>query len=345
MITMGKLFTALIIISALVFSGAVGFCIYFISVMMYPCPSCITVDNVITITKDRHFNNYALPGSGTQEDPFLIANRTLGTQIGMVKKMYKAIEIRGTTKFFVIRNCTVYGGDPGIYISSIADNTCIIENCSIIAIIQTSWDHLVPRGGIKIENSNGIILRNNTHIENNEYMDVPELRHKDYGFILENSENCLLENNQIFCELLLMNCQNTIFRKNNQVNGSLDIYLSLNIRIYNNTMTSLEYEAPIRILNSSIIRVYENNLNRSYYSNYAVVIKHSQVVYIDNNTISVYSIILYAEFTDTLYIINNTIFRGSNVSIQFELIKCTNVVNLDNTINEPLICDVKERYS
>ncbi len=77
----------------------------------------------IVILNDNDFSErYSLPGFGTTEDPFLIENYIFDDPDTT------AIVIRGTTKHFVIRNCSIKKHGQPIFISNIGFNTGTVIN-------------------------------------------------------------------------------------------------------------------------------------------------------------------------------------------------------------------------
>ena len=80
----------------------------------------LTPHDRISITSDSEFEVF--PGSGTSEDPYLIDGYNITTTSD------EGIYIRGTTKYFIIRNCYVDANDYGIYITDVADGTATVIN-------------------------------------------------------------------------------------------------------------------------------------------------------------------------------------------------------------------------
>ncbi|NHJ85717.1 MAG: hypothetical protein FK734_09665 [Asgard group archaeon] len=84
-------------------------------------------NGVIVIMNDDDFTKkeYNIPGTGTEVDPYRIEDRIIETS-----RVY-AIWIADTTKFFIIKNCTLTSF-VGIYINSVAEDTCTITNNTIL---------------------------------------------------------------------------------------------------------------------------------------------------------------------------------------------------------------------
>ena len=108
----------------------------------------------ILIKRDSDFTNkYNFEGDGTESNPYLITN----LNINVPRK--NGIIVTGTTKHFIISNCTIYSGIFCIYVSRIATNTCIITENKCIALERVRWYN--DQGLIKIEKTNGILVSKN----------------------------------------------------------------------------------------------------------------------------------------------------------------------------------------
>ena len=77
----------------------------------------------IAILNDNDFETYGFPGSGNASDPYIIENLNISSHPGEIR-----IEIRETTKHFIIRNCFLKGGSIGIYLYRLDSNTTVISN-------------------------------------------------------------------------------------------------------------------------------------------------------------------------------------------------------------------------
>ncbi len=115
----------------------------------------------IVITKDDDFVTYGFAGEGTKLSPYLIENYTLtgGT---------KGIDIRNTTKHFIIRNCTILSvvTSSSVYLYNVADGTATITNNTLqyhelygiqLVVVNncTVSENIITGGtyGIYVENS------------------------------------------------------------------------------------------------------------------------------------------------------------------------------------------------
>lgn len=131
----------------------------------------------IVIRKDQDFKNrYDFPGSGTLNDPYIIADYNIDTS-----KDY-AIYIEETTMHFLITNCTIKCQNQGIFVRNTAVSTARIENNDIQKTSYSSDDL------IKILYSPGVyVIKNNlTHFFEDNYFE---------GLVLGYSENALIANN------------------------------------------------------------------------------------------------------------------------------------------------------
>lgn len=80
----------------------------------------------IFINSNDDFLSYGFPGSGTQEEPYIIQNYNITTN------SYKAISINSTSKNFIIKNCFINSKKIGITIINILQGTAEIYNNTIV---------------------------------------------------------------------------------------------------------------------------------------------------------------------------------------------------------------------
>ncbi len=150
----------------------------------------------IMIAQDETFTNYGFPGTGSEEEPYIIENYNITTT------SYFGISIRSTTKHFVIRNCYVVTHQQCIYIYDVAEGTTSIINnfCSCssdypggvcISLYSSSSATVIDNTcinnnvGIRLHLSSDAVLMNNNCRKNN------------VGFILRSSPGATLTNNII----------------------------------------------------------------------------------------------------------------------------------------------------
>ncbi len=163
-----------------------------IPLMIYfSIPTNPLVENIIIIEADSDFDKYNLNGTGSRQNPFMIEDLLLGVNSSGIGNRYYGLDVANTTKYFVVRNCTFFGGDDAIRIRNIAPGTCKILNNSIYHISQAIVDYFHGRSGIVIENSNGIIISGNTLAT--AFEKDPE--EGSSGIIVKNSNNTVIEDN------------------------------------------------------------------------------------------------------------------------------------------------------
>ncbi len=134
-----------------------------------------TIEYGIEIYSDDDFLNYDFSGSGSIEDPYLIADYDFnGKYIGII--------VQNVTKNFVISNCSISEFHIGIVLNDIrSDYAKIINN----EITEGSWPEVGPYEGIKITDSQNILIKEN--VITSAGLDA---------ILITSSENCtLIENN------------------------------------------------------------------------------------------------------------------------------------------------------
>ncbi|MHA1187844.1 MAG: NosD domain-containing protein [Candidatus Heimdallarchaeota archaeon] len=110
-------------------------------------PGFTSIDSEIKIKKDSDFLKYDFSGSGTVNDPYLIANLSFNTTKDC------GIYIENTIKYFVITNCSISSVAASIIIDNIGYGTCTISSNTLIQL---------DGHGIYVENAGGITITNNT---------------------------------------------------------------------------------------------------------------------------------------------------------------------------------------
>ncbi|MFX1254971.1 MAG: NosD domain-containing protein [Promethearchaeota archaeon] len=98
----------------------------------------------IVITNDADFVTLGFPGTGAFGDEYMIINYEIITTTG------EGISISGTTKHFIIAGCYIDAKYNGIRVESIADETAVIYNNTIINC------------GVDVVSSNEVMIKDNT---------------------------------------------------------------------------------------------------------------------------------------------------------------------------------------
>ena len=186
----------------------------------------LTPHEPIEIINDGNFSDYGFLGTGEEIDPYIIEGYNIYTSIE------NGIYIAHTTKYFLIRDCSVNARDYGIHIGNITDGTAIIIN-------NTCYG-----------NGFGIFLDESS---NNSTLIINTCNNNEAGIYLEGSHNSTLTNN---------NCTNNI---------GYGIYLagSSDSTISNNTCNSFRedniwyYESGIRLEYASGTTLINNTCNNN----------------------------------------------------------------------------------
>ncbi|MCG3226623.1 MAG: right-handed parallel beta-helix repeat-containing protein [Candidatus Heimdallarchaeota archaeon] len=108
--------------------------------------------NFITVESDADFISYGFPGSGNTSYPYIIENYTISGDYQY------GINIKNTTKHFIIRNCTIQV-DNGISVEDTANNTATIFNNTISCTYS----------GIRVLNSNECNISSNLCVDTGLY--------------------------------------------------------------------------------------------------------------------------------------------------------------------------------
>ncbi len=214
--------------------------------------------NPINIYSDSDFSSQGWPGSGTQEDPYVIEGLEIVTD-------YTCIRVLGTSVHFVIRNCLFRSLEPtehqyGVRLNNVNNGSvvnCTISfkgygvyslSCSNLCIVNNTI-HDNPNKGIRISQSS------NCEIISNSVYNVT-----GYGLSLSSLQNCSLANNTVWnnsdtglyisgSECIVAN--NTAF--NNLGNG-ISVGMSNNVMVTSNTaFNNLANGISIRESNNVIV--------------------------------------------------------------------------------------------
>jgi len=177
--------------------------------MFGPCPGCSRIKNTLLIDENEDFEKNSFSGQGLVNDPYVIENIVFGEENSRIKDYYIGLEIRDTSKYFVVKNCTFYGGKVGLLLSSIAEGTGRIQDSFFYTIPQTTWDHYVPMGGLMIEDSDSINISNNSIIGSSCFYD-----YDCAGLTLVNSDKCIIEDNYLESPSAIIESDNNTLRDN-----------------------------------------------------------------------------------------------------------------------------------
>ncbi len=148
--------------------------------------------NQITfVESDADFINYGFPGSGTQENPYIIEDYCYDGS------GFFGIYISSTTKHVLIRNCTFFNMINGIGLEYFASNTVVIENNTIesnmIGVIVLESDSIIIKKNFIADCLEGIQLYSSQYAEimNNTIREC-----LSYGVVLDRSTNsCEIHHN------------------------------------------------------------------------------------------------------------------------------------------------------
>ncbi len=238
----------------------------------------LTPHGPISITSDSDFGIF--PGTGTAEDPYLIDgyNITTTSQSG--------IYIRGTTKYFIVRNCYIDSNYYGIVINRAADGTVTVINNTLtncgLSISEATLNAYIS---YTVENNwvNGKKIGFYTNL------DSVIIAEPVYGqLILINCTNVTVRDqilNSVSTSLFLYSCSSSVIINNMcNNNGDYGIYLrySGSSTVANNTCSN-NNNVGIAFEFSGSSTVINNTCNNNYYGIYLYYSSNSTVA---NNTCS-----------------------------------------------------------
>jgi len=254
--TKSTLIVVSILISIILIGLPIGFIVWFNYDMTYG------IGEIVILNDQDFVDKYDCPGSGEIYDPYIIADYIIETS-----KDY-AIYIEGTTKHFLITNCTIQCQKVGIYIKDTAEKTVdIVDN--EIQKTSTGWFHLiitynvpelvlinnnlscstngVSASGIKIDYGHASIIMNNscsnfeTGIEvfrsGDVYFEFNYIESCIDGIILREGDGSDIRNNVLFNNLgygvKLLLCFGVEVYHNNFIDNA--IYAGLDSQGYDDT--------------------------------------------------------------------------------------------------------------
>ncbi len=217
----------------------------------------LTTHEAIVISSDTDFEVF--PGTGTAEDPYLIEGYNITTTD------FNGIYIRGTTKYFVIRNCYVDAGINGIYVddassgtAAVVNNTC--DNNDYGIKLESSGNSTVTNNNCSNNGRCGIRLEsfgNSTVVNNN-------CNNNLYGIVLDDSNRSMVANNTFTnCGLYISEDNIDAYLlytvENNWVNGKkLGFYTNLD-----STIISESVYGQLILINCTLVTVHNQILNNA----------------------------------------------------------------------------------
>ncbi len=260
----------------------------------------------IHIDEDSDFT--AFPGSGTEEDPYIIENYNITSDVEVC-----GINISATTKFFIIRNCFIDALDFGIWISWLSEGTAQVINNTCVNHYST---------GIDLWDVPGAFISNN------------KLHYNKDGIYCVTSDNIHLESNNCTNNQLrgvsVRFCDNTIIQNNYCSDNEIGIetYFSRNFNVTSNQV--ILNTKGIYIFNVLSATVSGNIISKNIGN--GIIIEESELVGLKTNTISENKYGILMNYSDECFIFNNTITKqiGSGILIHlsdYNLFTYNNLIN------------------
>ena len=174
----------------------------------------------ILIDSDNDFVSSQFPGTGTKEDPYIIEDYKI-TSTG---SMTNAIEVKSTSKYFIIRNCQITASYIGILVEGVSAGTASVINNTIASSTN--------KGGGIVLGANGVLVSNNT------CTNFVEGIHTNYA------SDCIIRYNNF---------------SNNHYHGISLRYSSNNV-VTNNTVMNNEGYGVLIIRESALNKVFNNTI-------------------------------------------------------------------------------------
>ncbi|MHA1686541.1 MAG: NosD domain-containing protein [Candidatus Heimdallarchaeaceae archaeon] len=206
----------------------------------------------IVIHSDSDFALLGFAGDGTVNNPYQISNLEIdaGSDI--------AIDIRNTTKYFIISDCILSSYSYAIYLFNISAGTAKIEDNQL-----TSYS-----AAIMLEKADETLVQGNTFQYGNDAIHIKgsfsvtvktnSISHLGTAICLENAQNCIVEDNTIVgCHTGVKSTLsiNTAI-SNNDIQGGIEgirATSTINISIQSNSFSSNIYGIRISSSEAEII--------------------------------------------------------------------------------------------
>jgi parallel beta-helix repeat protein len=230
--------------SSTIISGIPVLVILTILIFTSGCVELEPTQEGLEIFSDSDFETLDFPGSGTIEDPYIIANYTL-------KKTSYAILIEGTTKHFIIQNCFMEQFYVGISLRYVSTGSGkLINNTIINAYPDSRYIDPGTRFGIGVQHSANIIIANNTIVnaddrgilirdsENSSILHN-HLSGHDISIGLHQAKNITISGNSFSSSFESFYCSeiSSVTIQNNFCKGGLRLYDCYNSTIFSNNIT------------------------------------------------------------------------------------------------------------
>ena len=261
----------------------------------------------ITILGDMDFEDYDFLGNGTENNPYIIENYNITTTED------HAIYIKFTTKYFIIRNCTLSAINYGVYLGNITYGTSkiILNNCnnhlySGIFLTDSSGSTIINNicnnnsDGITLEESSNVYLINNNCDKNN-----------GFGIYLDYSNNASLTNNT---------CSNN--------HDGIKSYHSSNATLINNTCNDNDHRG-INLESAHNMTLVSNSC---YRNNHGISIDFSSNLTFINNTCNNNNLGVFIGVSSITTLINNTCNNNNEYGIWLDY-NSDNATLINNTLN------------
>ncbi|MCE7742774.1 MAG: hypothetical protein GOP50_09995 [Candidatus Heimdallarchaeota archaeon] len=283
----------------------------------------------IHITSDEEFVNYNLPGSGSIEDPYIIESFNLGFEEKNIKDYSPLLYLTNITKHVIIRNNLFNGSHIAILIDEVQSSSVLIEDNYFISQDQcVNGICFNSFYGIKIVDSNTIVIRDNEFQESNYEGYI-------YGIFFERCENLEIIGNKISSFYAIYALESFYFTiENNYYYESVDIYFEQcsYFDIKNNIH---DYIHRFKVRYSSFMN-FENNIVLGYNDSFGVILEQSIAMDIINNTFFQNVVGVSLINTHEIRILNNFFETCTGYAIELLDGSSSNIIQLNGFVNNNL---------
>lgn len=279
-----------------------------------------TIIDIIKIESDDDFVTYGFPGNGSEENPYRIENYNVQSPY------FFGIEIKYTTKYFVIQNCIITAAIHScIQIDHAAASTAKIVNNIITGditglVIYASSNTIIANNtfqnndlGIWIEGSENSVIADNTfsvygiRVDMYDYWSLSEcLSYDIYNNTVNDkpigwfkNEVDLIFNDSTFEQLYFVNCSNLSIT-NQESSSNVEGFVGIGLYRCQNANVA-ENKCGIDVVNGDKVRVQNNRFTNTFLS-----INSATDVKIENNRYNDGYFKMYLSGLNSVKIINNT---------------------------------------